>query len=79
MVLYLFSSQISELLFKIPYQKDWEFLLRSEQLSDTDKKQALQRNDFKIITGLTNTHMSIASSDIILAREVITYLVSYWL
>ena len=52
----------------MPTQKDWKFLLRSEYLSEKDKKQALKRNDFKIITGLKNTHMEIANSDIVLAR-----------
>ena len=62
------STLISELLFEMPFQKEWEFLLRSEHLSEKDKRKALQRNDFKIITGLSNTHMSIANSDIVLAR-----------
>jgi len=62
------SSLITEILFEIPSNDGWEFLLRSESLSEKDKRQALKRNDFKIITGLTNTHMAIANSDIVLAR-----------
>ena len=62
------SSLITRILFEMPYQNGWKFLLRSEYLSEKDKRQALQRNDFKIITGLTNTHMEIANSDIVMAR-----------
>ena len=62
------SSLITRILFEMPYQEGWKFLLRSEYLSEKDKRQALQRNDFKIITGLTNTHMEIANSDIVMAR-----------
>ena len=62
------SSLITRILFEMPYQEGWKFLLRSEYLSGKDKTQALKRNDFKIITGLTNTHMEIANSDIVMAR-----------
>ena len=62
------STVITRILFEMPYQKGWKFLLRSEYLSEKDKRQALQRNDFNIITGLNNTHMAIANSDIVIAR-----------
>ena len=64
------SSLITRILFEMPYQEGWKFLLRSEYLSGKDKSQALKRNDFKIITGLTNTHMEIANSDIVMARRI---------
>ena len=43
-------------------------MLRSEQLNKGDKNIALERDDVKIITGMSNTHLAISNADIVLAR-----------
>tara|TARA_A100001388_G_C28773964_1_gene505842 strand:+ start:3535 stop:4638 length:1104 start_codon:yes stop_codon:yes gene_type:complete len=62
------SNLISKILINFPKTLGWTFMLRSEHLNEVDKNIALERDDVKIITGMSNTHLSISSSDIVLAR-----------
>ena len=62
------SFMISQLLRTLPYNKKWNYLLRSDQLTFKDRQIALEREDINIITGMKNTHLAIAESNIILAR-----------
>ena len=59
---------ISKILKKFPKNKGWIFMLRSEHLNKTDKRIALEREDVKIITGMSNTHLAISNADIVVAR-----------
>lgn len=62
------TSLISQILKNFPKNKGWLFMLRSEHLNKTDKKIALEREDVKIITGMSNTHLAISNADIVVAR-----------
>ena len=62
------TSLISKVLQQFPKNKDWIFMLRSEHLNRNDKNIALERDDVKIITGMSNTHLAISNADIVLAR-----------
>ncbi len=62
------TSLISKILQNFPKNKDWMFMLRSEHLNKNDKNIALERDDVKIITGMSNTHLAISNADIVLAR-----------
>ena len=59
---------VGEILEKMPNQKSWKYLLRSENLSEKSRMIALERNDVEVLTGFPNTHLAIAKSNIVLAR-----------
>ena len=62
------TSLISKILKSFPKNKGWTFMLRSEHLNKTDKRIALERDDVKIITGMSNTHLAISNANIVVAR-----------
>ena len=62
------SGVIEEIIKELPFNKKWNLLLRSECLSENLREITLRRKDVKVINGLSNVHLSIANSDLIVAR-----------
>ncbi len=62
------TAVIQNIIEYLPFNNGWNILVRSDNLSESAREIALERNDIKILHGLTNVHLAIANSDIVVAR-----------